>query len=56
MPVKIGRFPYLRVIRDGLPNFVKRYNGRISVIPRVLEKNYRTTVSSLTLEKYLKNL
>ncbi len=49
-----GAKPKLDSIKDELPNLVERYNGRISVILRVIKENYGITVSRPTLQKYLK--
>ncbi len=49
-----GAKPKLDSIKDELPNLVERYNGRISVILRVIEENYGIIVSRPTLQKYLK--
>lgn len=50
-----GAKPKLDSVKDELPNLVKRYNGKTSVILRVLEENYGIKVSRPTLKKYLKN-
>lgn len=49
-----GAKPKLDSIKDELPDLVERYNGRISVILRVLEENYGIKVSRPTLIKSLK--
>lgn len=50
-----GAKPKLDSIKKELPDLVERYNGRISVILRVLEENYGTKISRPTLQKYLNN-
>lgn len=50
-----GAKPKLHSIIEKLPDLVERYNGKISVILRVLEENYGIKVSRPTLKKYLKN-
>ena len=49
-----GAKPKLDSIIEKLPDLAERYNGRISVILRVLEENYGIKVSRPTLQKYLK--
>lgn len=49
-----GAKPKLDSIIEELPDLVERYNGRISVILRILEENYGIKVSRPTLKKYLK--
>lgn len=49
-----GAKPKLDSIKDELPNLVQRYNGRISVILRVLEENYGIKVCRLTLQRLIK--
>ena len=49
-----GAKPKLDSIIEELPDLAQRYNGRISVILRVIEENYGITVSRPTLQKYLK--
>lgn len=51
-----GAKPKLDSIIEELPDLAERYNGRISVILRVIEENYGIKVSRPTLKKYLKNL
>ena len=48
-----GAKPKLDSIIEELPDLAGRYNGRISVILRVLEENYGIKVSRPTLKKYL---
>jgi transposase len=50
-----GAKPKLDSIKEELPDLAQRYNGRISVILRVIEENYGITVSRPTLQKYLKS-
>ena len=42
-------------IIEELPDLAERYNGKVSVILRVLEENYGIIVSRPTLHKYLKS-
>lgn len=51
-----GAKPKLDSIIEKLPDLVERYNGRISLILRVIEENYGITVSRPTLQKYLKEI
>jgi len=51
-----GAKPKLDSVKDELPNLVEQYNGKISVILRVLEENYGIIVSRPTLQKYLKEI
>lgn len=55
--VKDGRGAKLKLesIVEELPNLAERYNGKISVILRVIEENYGIKVSRPTLQKYLKS-
>lgn len=48
-----GAKPKLDSVIEELPDLLERYNGRISVILRVLEDNYGLKVSRPTLKKYL---
>ena len=48
-----GAKPKLDSIIEELPDLAERYNGRISVILRVIEENYGIKVSRPTLKKYL---
>lgn len=48
-----GAKPKLDSIIEDLSDLAERYNGRISVILRVLEENYGVKVSRPTLKKYL---
>lgn len=48
-----GAKPKLDSIIEELPDLAERYNGRISVILRVIEDNYGIKVSRPTLQKYL---
>lgn len=48
-----GAKPKLDSIIEELPDLVKRYNGRISLILLVIEENYGIKVSRPTLKKYL---
>ena len=49
-----GAKPKLDLIIEELPDLIERYNGKVSVILRVLEENYGITASRPTLQKYLK--
>ena len=49
-----GAKPKLDSVIEELPDLLERYNGRISVILRMLEENYGIKVSRPTLQKYLK--
>ena len=40
-------------VRDVLPDLVKKYNGKISVILRILEVNYGITVCKGTLRRWI---
>lgn len=51
-----GAKPKLYSIIEELLNLVERYNGKVSIILRVLEENYGIIVSRPTLQKYLKKL
>lgn len=53
--IKEGREAKLKLdsVKNELPNLVERYNGKISVIFRVLEENYGIKVSRPTLMKFL---
>jgi len=51
-----GAKPKLDSIIEELPDLAERYNGKISVILRVIEEIYGIKVSRPTLQKYLKNL
>lgn len=51
-----GAKPKLDSIIEELPDLAERYNGRISVILRVLEENYGIRVCRPTLKKYLKEI
>ncbi len=53
--IKDGRGAKLKLdsVKNELPNLVERYNGKISVILRVLEENYGIKVSRPTLMKLL---
>lgn len=51
-----GAKPKLDSITEELPDLAERYNGRISVILRVLEENYGIKVSRPTLQKYLSKI
>lgn len=48
-----GAKPKLDSVRDMLPDLVERYNGKTSVILRVLETNYGITVCRGTLRKWI---
>lgn len=49
-----GAKPKLDSIIEELPDLVERFNGRISVILRVIKENYGIKVSRPTLQKYLR--
>ncbi len=48
-----GAKPKLDSVRDVLPDLVKKYNGKISVILRILEVNYGITVCKGTLRRWI---
>lgn len=43
-------------IKEELPDLVERYNGKTSIILRIIEEKYGIKVSRPTLQKYLKEL
>lgn len=49
-----GAKPKLDSVIEELPDLAERYNGKISVILRVIEENYGIKVSRPTLQKYLR--
>ncbi|MCS2957674.1 hypothetical protein NXX53_11970 [Bacteroides salyersiae] len=48
-----GAKPKLDSVKDELPKLGEKYNGKTSVILRVLEEKYGIKVSRPTLQKYL---
>lgn len=50
-----GAKPKLDSIKEELPDLTQRFNGRTSVIIRVIEENYGIKISRPTLKKYLKS-
>lgn len=48
-----GAKPKLDSVRDVLPDLIKKYNGKTSVILRALEVNYGITVCKGTLRKWI---
>lgn len=48
-----GAKPKLDSVKDELPKLVEKYNGKTSVILRILDEKYRLKVSRPTLQKYL---
>lgn len=50
-----GAKPKLDLVKEELPELVKKYNGKTNIILRVLEEQYGIKVSRPTLKKYLKN-
>ena len=51
-----GAKPKLDSIIEELPDLAERYNGRISLILRVIEENYGIKVSRPTLQKHLRKI
>lgn len=49
-----GAKPKLDSVKDELPKLIERYNGKTSVILRMLEEKYGIKVSRPTLQKHLK--